>query len=67
MEVKVENKMAQKKKVNVSSQKRLIMAQCWLKQGQELDEKMKPILWAEHPTCTLVGGGSLWPIVTDML
>ncbi len=43
------------------------MAQCWLKQGQELDEKMKPILWAEHPTCTLVGGGSLWPIVTDML
>jgi hypothetical protein len=67
MEVKVENKTAKKRKVNVSSQKWLIMVQCWLNHGQELDGKMKPFLWTEHPTCTLVGVGSLWPIVTHML
>jgi hypothetical protein len=31
--VKVENKIAKKRKVNVSSPKRLIMVQCWLKHG----------------------------------
>ncbi len=38
------------------------MVQRWLTQGQELNEKMQPILWTELPTCAFVGGGSLWPV-----
>ncbi len=34
------------------------MVQCWLTQGQELDEKMQLIIWTEQPTDALVGAGS---------
>jgi hypothetical protein len=36
------------------------MVQGWLKQGEELDGKIQPILLREWPTGTFVGAGSLW-------
>jgi hypothetical protein len=35
-----------------------------LMQGQELDERMQPILWTKRPTREFVGAGSLWPTST---
>jgi hypothetical protein len=32
--------------------------------GQELDERMQPILWTKRPTVEFVGAGSLWPTST---
>ncbi len=37
----------------------MIVVQCWLMQGQELDEKTQPILWTKWPIGALVGVGSL--------
>jgi hypothetical protein len=41
-----------------NTQKRLTVVQCWLTQGQKLDEEMQPIVWAEQPTGALVSAGS---------
>jgi hypothetical protein len=35
------------------------MVQCWLRQGEELDGKVQPILLTEWSTGTLVSAGSL--------
>jgi len=35
--------------------------QCWLTEGQDLDEETQRILWTEWPTVALVGAGSFWP------
>jgi len=56
--VSVGKKTPKKKGSKVKSQKTLIVVQCWLTRGQELDEKMQPILWTEQPTSVLVGASS---------
>ncbi len=42
----------------VSNEKKLTVVQCWLTQGQELDEEMQLMVWTEQPTDALVGTGS---------
>jgi len=39
----------------------MIVVQCGLMQGRELDEKMQPIPWTKWPTRAFVGASSLWP------
>jgi hypothetical protein len=60
--VRVENKTPKKKRAGgrskVSNQKKLTVVQCWLTQGQELDEEMQLMVWTEQPTDALVGAGS---------
>jgi hypothetical protein len=58
MEVKDEKKIAQKSKRS-TAKKTLILIQCWLTKGQDLDEHMQAILWTEIDCGTmLVNRGS---------
>ncbi len=58
MEVKDEKKIAQKSK-RPTAKKTLILIQCWLTKGQDLDENMQAILWTEIDYGTmLVNRGS---------
>jgi hypothetical protein len=62
--VKVGEKTPKIKKSKVSNHKSLIMVQCWLMQGHELDGKTQSIiLWTKWPIGALVGASSLWPIL----
>ncbi len=57
MEVRVEKKIAQKVQRS-TAKKTLIVIQCWLTKGQDLDENMQAIIWTEIDcdTCLLTEG-----------
>jgi hypothetical protein len=59
MKVRVEKK-GQNKVKGQSSHTRLTVVQCWLTQGQELDEKKAAHSRTEWPTGALVGAGLVW-------